>query len=272
VTYFEQADRNPTALDAGQCLPGLPDSILQMTGNATSLLDPAQLPVDPATCRPVYPHSYIKVNTIFEVARAAGLRTAWSDKHVAYEVLNGPSGTGIQDLFAPEINSDAPTAGSSQDWTADNALTMQYDSYKVHAVINEINGYDHSGSNKVGTPAIFGLNFQTVSTAEKLPTSDGLTGGYLADGVTPGPLLSRALDYINARIGDLTAAIKNADLANSTVIVLSAKHGQSPQTPSALTRIADGPIVDALNAAWAAAHPGSGDLVAFAIDDDGMLI
>ena len=42
------------------------------------------------------------------------------------------------------------------------------------------------------------MNFQTVSTAQKLPTSDGLTGGYLADGATPGPLLSRALDYINA--------------------------------------------------------------------------
>jgi hypothetical protein len=272
VTYFEQADRDPTALDAGQGLPGLPDSILQMTGNATSLLDPAQLPVDPATCHAVYPHSYLEVNTIFEVARAAGLRTAWSDKHVAYEVLNGPSGTGIQDLFAPEINSDAPTAGSPIDWTQDNALTMQYDGYKVHSVINEINGYDHSGTNKVGTPAIFGMNFQTVSTAEKLPTSDGLTGGYLTDGATPGPLLSRALDYINARVGDISDAIKNAGIANSTVIILSAKHGQSPQTPSALTRIPDGPIIDALNAAWTSAHPGSGDLVAFAIDDDGMLI
>jgi hypothetical protein len=49
-----------------------------------------------------------------------------------------------------------------------------------------INGRDHSGTDRVGTPAIFGMNFQTVSTAEKLPTSDGLTGGYLADGETPG--------------------------------------------------------------------------------------
>ncbi len=81
-----------------------------MTGNPTTLLDPAQLPVDPATCQPVYPHSYLRVNTVFEVARAAGLRTAWSDKHAAYEILNGPSGTGVQDLFTPEINSDAPTS------------------------------------------------------------------------------------------------------------------------------------------------------------------
>jgi len=50
----------------------------------------------------VYPHSYLKVNTVFEVARAAGLRTAWSDKHPAYEILNGPSGAGVQDLFTPE--------------------------------------------------------------------------------------------------------------------------------------------------------------------------
>jgi hypothetical protein len=272
VTYFEQADKNPLALDAGQGLPGLPDGILKMTGNPTSLIDPAQLPVDPASCKPIYPHQYLKVNTIFEVARAAGLRTAWTDKHPAYEILNGPSGTGIQDLFTPEINSEAPTPGSSNDWTKDNALTMQYDSYKVRAVLNEIDGYDHSGATKVGTPAIFGMNFQTVSTAEKLPTSDGLAGGYLADGVTPGPLLARALGYIDTQVGSMVAEINARGLESNTVIVLSAKHGQSPQEPSALTRIPDGPIVDGLNAAWAAAHPGAGDLVAFSINDDAMLM
>ena len=67
---------------------------------------------------------------------------------------------------------------------------MQYDSYKVQAVINEIDGYDHSRTTRVGVPAIFGMNFQTVSTAQKLPSSDGLTGGYLPGTRTPGPLLS----------------------------------------------------------------------------------
>jgi Type I phosphodiesterase / nucleotide pyrophosphatase len=272
VTYFEQADKDPTALDAGQGLAGLPGSILQMTGDATSLIDPSQLPVDPTTCTPVYPHQYLKVNTIFEVAREAGLRTAWADKHVAYEILDGPSGTGVQDLFAPEINSDAPTTGSSNDWTTDNALTMQYDSYKVQAVINEIDGYDHSGTSKVGVPALFGMNFQTVSTAQKLPSSDGLAGGYEADGVTPGPLLQRALDFINTKVGEMEAAIFAAHLQQNTVIVLSAKHGQSPQNPAALTRIDDGKILAALDAAWNAyAHVTTG-LVAFAVDDDEMLI
>lgn len=34
----------------------------------------------------------------------------------------------------------------------------------------------------------------------------------------------------------------------------------------------DGPIIDGINAAWTAAHPGAGDLVAFATDDDGLLL
>jgi hypothetical protein len=272
VTYFEQLDKNQHALDAGEGLSGLPESILQMTGNPDTLIDPSQLPVDPHTCKPVYPHEYLKVNTVFEVAREAGLRTAWSDKHPAYEVLDGPSGTGVQDLFTPEINSDAPTEGASNDWTTDNALTQQYDSYKVKAVINEIDGFDHSGKTFLGTPAIFGMNFQTISTAEKLPASDGLKGGYLADGITPGPLLSRALDYINAKVGEMIDTINARHLERSTVVILSAKHGQSPQTPAALTRIPDGPILEELDESWQAAHPSSGKLVAFAVDDDGMLI
>jgi hypothetical protein len=273
VTYFEAADRQPLALDAGQGLPGLPGGILQMTGHPETLIDPATLPVDPATCKPVFPHQYLKVNTIFEVARAAGLRTAWSDKHPAYEILDGPSGTGVQDLFTPEINSDAPTPGSPDDWTTDNALTQQYDHYKVQAVLNEINGFDHSGATRLGTPAIFGMNFQTVSTAEKLPTSDGLTGGYLADGVTPGPLLRRALDFIDTEVGSMVEALRARKLDRSTVLVLSAKHGQSPQTPSLVTRIPDSPIVAALDAAWQAAHPSATTpLVAQVTDDDGMLM
>ncbi len=273
VTYFEQLDRDQHSLDAGEGLPGLPDSILNMTADPRTVIDPGQLPVDPAGCTPVYPHTYLRVNTIFEVARSAGLRTAWSDKHPAYEILNGPSGAGVQDLFTPEINSDAPTTGASDDWTTDNALTQRYDSFKVQAVVNEIGGYDHSGTRLLGTPALFGMNFQTVSTAQKLPTSDGLVGGYRSDGVTPGPLLERALDFVNAKVGEMLTAIDRCHLEGSTVVILSAKHGQSPQDGAALTRIPDGPILDALNAAWHASHPtATRPLVAFSVDDDAMLL
>ncbi|MFZ0118576.1 MAG: alkaline phosphatase family protein [Pseudonocardiaceae bacterium] len=272
VEYTETLERNPNSIDAGQGLTGLPGSILGMTSHPETLIDPAKLPVDPKTCKPVYPHQYIKVNTIFEVARQHDLRTAWSDKHPAYEILNGPSGTGVQDLFTPEINSQADGLPAGQDWTKDNAKTQQYDGYKTQAIRNEIDGFDHSRTHHVGVPAIFGMNFQSVSTAQKLPTSGGKPGGYLADGVTPGPVLANALDFVDDQLGSFVNEIHAKGLDENTTIILSAKHGQSPTDPAALTRIPDGPLLDGLNAAWKTVHPGAGDLVAHSTDDDAMLL
>jgi hypothetical protein len=272
VPYTEVSDINPNSLDAGYGLPGLPGSILHLPSDPKLLINPANLPVDPATCKPIYPNQYLKVNTIFNVAKDAGLRTAWSDKHPDYQMFDGPSGVGVDDFFTPEINSIDPALGTGGDWTTDNASTMQYDGYKVQAILNEIDGYDHSGKHKAGTPAIFGMNFQTISTAQKLPTSDGLTGGYLAGGQVPGPLLTRALNWLDGEVGLMEQRVRADGLADSTAIIISAKHGQSPTDPAALARVPDGPIIDAINAAWATTHPSNTSLVVFATDDDGMLL
>ncbi|GAA2499275.1 alkaline phosphatase family protein [Terrabacter carboxydivorans] len=291
VAWTEGADRsqNPITLDAGQgltdpALTHLPantlpqtlasasaitSAILKLTPDAARLLDPALLPVDPATCRPLYPHSYLRVNTVFEVARAAGLRTAWSDKHAAYEILNGPSGHGVQDLFTPEINSVADAAGD--DWTKNNALTQEYDATKVAAVLNEIKGLDHSGTTQVGTPAIFGMNFQSVSTAQKLPTSGGQAGGY-SPGGTPGPVLQSSLAFVDREVGSMENALRRNGIGARTTVILSAKHGQSPIDLSTLRRVDDGRIIDAINRAWTAGHPAAGPLIVFSVDDDGMLL
>ncbi len=171
AAYTEAADINQQSLDAGQGLSGLPGSILQMTSDPLRVINPANLPVTPTTCKPILPNQYLNVNTIFNVAHQHHMLTAWSDKHPAYEALSGPSGTGVDDYFTPEINSQAIGYPAGEDWTSDNAATMQCDSYKVQAVLNEIDHYNHSRTARVGVPAIFGMNFQTVSTAQKLPTS-----------------------------------------------------------------------------------------------------
>ena len=282
-------------LDAGQGIAGLypvtglkagdtksvPANILKLASGADDvrniLIDPNQLPVDPATCTRVYPHQYLQVNTIFEVAHANGLRTAWTDKHPAYEILNGPSGYGIDDLFSPEINS-VIDLNSSKDWTKDNTNTQRYDTIKVLSVINEIKGYDHSGNNKHGTPAIFGMNFQAVSTAQKLNTSSTpdntdstQPGGYTANGSVPGPVLESALHFVDDSLKQMHDAIdSNKNTKSTTVVIISAKHGQSPQDRSKLTLIDDGAMIDALNNAWKVNH--STDLVAHAMDDDGVLL
>jgi hypothetical protein len=290
VTYFERLDLNLGALDAGQGLVPAPGSnpwanILHMTRNPVLVIDPAQLPVDPATCQPIYPSQYLKVNTIFEVIHQHHLLTAWSDKHPAYQILSGPSGEGVDDYFTPEVNSSAnpaaPTDPNQNDWTTDNLFTQQYDGYKVEAVLNWIKGHRHDGSGNPGTPAIFGMNFQTVSTGQKLPTSrtEGdlsgtATGGYLADGFTPGPVLRNALKFVDESLGKMVTGLHERGLLERTAIIISAKHGQSPMNIAALNRIKDGMIIDALNAAWTSHNGGANalPLVAFGVDDDGMLL
>ena len=272
AAYEEAVDINSNSLDAGQGLTGLPDSIMNLTSNSKALIDPKNLPVDPKTCKPVYPNQYLKVNTIFNVAHNAGLRTAWSDKHPAYQMFDGPQGNGVDDFFTPEINSQAANQPSGNDWTTDNAATMQYDGYHVQAILNEIDGYDHSGKNKVGTPAIFGMNLQTISTAQKLPTSDGLKGGYTANGTVPGPLLTRALNWLNDQVSTIEQHISKDGLASSTAVIISAKHGQSPTNGADLARVPDSPILSAINSAWAQTHPNNTKLVEFSTDDDGMLL
>jgi hypothetical protein len=37
----------------------------------------------------------------------------------------------------------------------------------VAALLHEIDGFDHTGMKRVGTPSLFGMNFQAVSVGEK---------------------------------------------------------------------------------------------------------
>jgi len=93
------------------------------------------------------------------VAREHGRHTAWADKHPAYDLVNGPSGSGVEDLFTPEIT-NAPPTGSGPDATTSVLCTVANDRLKVDAVINQIHGRRHDGTPWHGTPGVFGMNFQ----------------------------------------------------------------------------------------------------------------
>jgi hypothetical protein len=266
-----------------------PGAIMTLTPHPQSGLNPGSYPVDPKTCQPITPWDYLKVNTIFQVIQSAGLRTAWSDKHAIYTSFSGPGsgGNSIDDFFGPEIDSQAVEPNgvpypTDTDWAHDDAATKQYDAYKVQAVVNELNGYDHSGQSKVGVPAILGMNFQTVSVAQKVDSPATLTrnpngtytegptelAGYYPGTTTPRPLLASAFDYVDAQLQRMEDRIQHDGLASSTAIIITAKHGQSPQDPLQLKRIKDGPIIDAINAAWTAQTGDANNLIVAGTDDD----
>src|SRR5262249_39240356 len=214
-------------------------------------IDPTKLPLDGSKgCTPVYPHTFLRVNTIFEVARQAGLYTAWSDKHPAYDIVNGPSGKGGIDLYTPEI---AATDGT-------RLGTEAYDDLKVQAILNEIAGKDHTGTKKAPVPAIFGMNFQAVSVTQKL-TGDG----YLDALGTPSPELQAALDHTDQSLGKMLAVLDQQHLLVKTAIILTAKHGQSPIDPNKYQKVPTSTIKNVVNGV----QPG---LLAQATTDDVALL
>jgi len=244
VGFDEEIDFNLTKLDSGK-----PNGSSGING-----INPEYLPRDPKNgCVPVYPHSFIRANTIFNVVKNAGGYTAWSDKHPSYDFTNGPSGDGVTDLWSPEINSipvaipqvqgcnplpDPGAATSSNAWTDSFQNIRCYDQFKVQAVLNWINGRTHDGSASAPVPALFGMNFQAVSVGEKLvEKSLGLTGGYTDALGTPSASLLAEIQYVDGAIGQMVAELKKQGLLDSTLIIVSAKHGQSPIDPNRVLRI-----------------------------------
>lgn len=196
-------------------------------------INPAKLPLDPSRgCAPVYPHSFLRVNTIFEVAHFAGMRTAWIDKHPSYEMVNGPSGMGVDDLFTPEIGSAARDVKGQE----------AYDDVKIEAVVNQIRGLDHTGKTEGGVPALFGAALQSFRFAEVIPS-----GGYKDAKGTPSAPLLDALEHTDQSLGKIVSALKTRGLLDSTLIIISAKHGQAAMDPSKLRIVDDGLIPGLIN-------------------------
>ncbi len=226
-------------------------------------IDPDKLIRDPFNnCAPVYSWNFVRTNTIFGVIHAAGGYTAWSDKHAGYASVSGPTGTNqpsnLDDYYSPEVNSlqivlpGLKTAGltpqavfdcgtlvpNGDDWTTDFDAIKCYDQLKVNAILNEIKGRTHLGTSNAPVPVIFGMNFQAVSVGQKLisPKSatrtDANSGGYEDAQGTPRPKMLAEIQFVDAAIGQMVDALKHEGLLDSTAIIITAKHGQSPIDPN----------------------------------------
>jgi Type I phosphodiesterase / nucleotide pyrophosphatase len=225
-------------------------------------IDPLKLERDPANnCSPVFPWNFVRTNTIFGVIHGAGGYTAWSDKHPSYSSVSGP-GNGpknLDDYYAPEINSipvslpgisvgavscdplpDQNAVAASNAWTDSFQNIECYDTLKVNAVLNEIDGFTHNRSAKAPVPTIFGMNFQAVSVGQKLIEKKVGSGGYLDATGTPSALLLGEIQFVDAAVGQWVSELKKRGLYNSTLIIISAKHGQSPVDSSRYTGITTG--------------------------------
>ena len=213
-------------------------------GFSLNVIDPQALPRvrdEHGNCVPLFPHSALRTNTIFEAVKEEGGHTAWADKHPAYDLVNGPSGKGVDDLYTPEITQ----ATGVFDATHSVVCTVENDYLKVKAIINEIHGLTHDGKPGPGVPKIFGMNFQAVSVGQKLskdnfdnscvddtdPSINQQAGGYQDGSGTPGAVLAYGLRKTDEALGSMIQALKAEGLYESTLFIVTAKHGQSPINP-----------------------------------------
>ena len=244
--YEEGIDIDQTKVNGGA--PGA-----ALTDGGIASIDPKRLIRDPRRgCSPVYPWDFVRTNTIFSVIHQAGGYTAWSDKHPAYSaVAAGIGPAALDDFYGPEINSNVialpgvrtPTGISCESipdtgadltaWTNSFQNIECYDTLKVDAVLNEIDGKNHLGTKRTRVPTIFGMNFQVVSVGQKLvEKSNGVTGGYLDAAGTPTTALLAEFKFVDASFAAWISELKARGLYDSTLIVITAKHGQSPIDPS----------------------------------------
>ena len=236
-------------------------------------LDPTQFPYSfqNGVCSPVYPNNFLRTNSIFSVAHNAGLRTAWADKHPVYNEQVAGHGTpnSVSDPFDTEINADlipkslTDTRGNTVTFPLPNldgtgpyfitdsvGDTEAYDHIKVDSILNEIDGWNSGHTAHAPVPAIFGMNFQTVSVAQKLvdpfescvrvtPPPAGCNPNYVPGGYEPGtlhftPQLTGAIQSVDSAVGSMVTELRNRGVLGSTTIIITAKHGQSPIDPSKL--------------------------------------
>ena len=77
------------------------------------------------------------------------------------------------------------------------------------------------------------MNFQAVSVGQKLiEKSISTKGGYLDGAGTPTASLLSEIKFVDDSIGEMVNDIKDRGLYESTLIIITAKHGQSPIDPN----------------------------------------
>jgi hypothetical protein len=266
-----------TGLAAGTCIPyavpngtttdndhgiDLNDNLLNggapgagLTEGGIASIDPKKLSRDPQNgCAPVYPWNFIRTNTLFGVIHAAGGYTAWIDKHPSYSFVGGPGGNGLDDYYSPEVNSAVvalpgvktlegvacdpvrDTIGAAA-WNASFENIQCYDAIKVYALLNQIAGKTHSGAPAV-VPAVFGMNFQSVYVGQSVNEAGVASGGYKNAAAAPSAELLREVEYVDTAIGEIVGALKTVGIYNDTLVIITAKHGDSPIDPTRY--VADG--------------------------------
>jgi len=153
------------------------------------------------------PHDLLRVPTIFDAARAKGLKTAFISKHAGYEILQGPSGHGLDRLELPEM----------AEW---KGPFKEYDAKNFELLTSWIakDGFDVVGLYAIETN--YAMKDNGVAAAE--------TRAAVAD--------------VDGQVGRLVDTLVAAGRYDDTVFAVLGDHGDT-DTPTGIASKGDGSVV-----------------------------
>jgi arylsulfatase A-like enzyme len=82
------------------------------------------------------------------------------------------------------------------------------------------------------------MNFQSVYVGQSVNEAGVAAGGYKNAAALPSAELLGEIEYVDTAIGEIVNALKTAGIYNDTLVIITAKHGESPIDPTRY--VADG--------------------------------
>jgi arylsulfatase A-like enzyme len=76
------------------------------------------------------------------------------------------------------------------------------------------------------------MNFQSVYIGQSVNEPTVAAGGYQNAAGMPSAQLLNQIQFVDASIGNIVSALKTADLYDNTLLIITAKHGESPIDPT----------------------------------------
>lgn len=99
-----------------------------------------------------------------------------------------------------------------------------------------------------GPPTLYASNFQSVSVAQK-------AAGYANGSTSAKPIftdnITKSIDFIDAGLGKLVSNLKGAGIYDQTLLIVTAKHGQTPIDPTTSKKISPDGIQNASSVEFA---------------------
>ncbi len=270
-----------------------PAAIMNLKNDASSF-NVSTFPVDPATCKNVMPWDYLGDNTIFQVIHDAGMRTAWSDKHAVYMSFNGPGSNGHEHRRL--LRSGDRLAGRRAERRPVPAGRRLGPHRGRHQAVRRLQGPGHPERDRRSRPLGHDPGRHPGDLRHELPGRLGRPEDPLdpddadrsgrATATTPPAPRSRAatsgstagsFPARSSRAPSTTSTPSSAAWSPRSTRTASRARPRSSSPPSTASRrrtrsklvtVQDGPIIDAINAAWQQTHPDNAQLIVAGTDDD----